>query len=377
MKQFSNKATMKLIVKCLVVLTLGVALVAKAGVAADISTPVYQDIRFSKKSVALITERGAYSFDRRMMRSKLISGVLPTVFLPSTKTEKLEPIRAEPSNLDDRGDTLYITPWRTSQGVEFQTEDGYCSEGSDDYHSMLYKGKVLNTHLPGCESISDLQVVGNQLWLGAFEQYEYGDGAGSGVRVISLKSKKLMAAFSPKRKSMEGYVMPLNYDAQTGKLSLVKKAAAGRAKGGVMIAQSRGLLADGYVRFIRHDPITKDVWVLTQSALHRISNEKDISRWYLSEQFDSDGQVTLQASMKPLKSNAWAILARHTKLVDTKPIWKQIQQSPKLAKRVTYRYDELGDHFLVDGKLFNPSSGFVYNEYRFTAQEIIDKLKEK
>jgi hypothetical protein len=233
------------------------------------------------------------------------------------------------------------------------------------------------TYLPRCETISAIDVIGDHLWLGSNEQYEYGDGAGSGVRVISLKSKKLLAAFSPKQKSMAGYVMPLNFDAATGKLSAVKKAAAGRANGGKMIAQSKGLLADGYVIFIRYDPVTKDVWVLTQTALHRISNEKVVERWYFSEQFNTDGQVTLLASLKPKNSNPWAIMARHTKLMDTKPIWKQLQQNPNMAKRVTYEYDELGDHFRVDGQLFKPSTGFVHDEYRFTAQEIIDQLKVK
>ena len=368
---------MKLAVKCAFVLGWAIGTLAQAGVAADISTPKYIDIRFSNNSVALITERGAYSFNRGMGLAKPISSDLPVAFLPSTKPENLPPIEVKQSNSDDRGDSIWLIPWKTSLGFELQTVGAYCGEGAEDYHSLLYRGKEIATYLPGCESINAIEVIGGHLWLGSFEQYEYGDGAGSGVRVISLKSKKLIAAFSPKRKSMDGYVMPLNFDAQTGKLSAVKKAAAGRANGGKMIAQSKGLLADGYVLFIRHAPVTHDVWVLTQTALHRISNEKVITRWYLSEQFNTDGQVTLLASLMPQKSNPWAIMARHTMLMDTKPIWKQLQQNPNMARRITYEYDELGDHFRVDGQLFKPSTGFVHDEYRFAAQEIIDHLKVK
>jgi hypothetical protein len=369
---------MNLVVKCaLLLLCLAISTLAKAGVAADISTPVFQDIRFSKNAVALITERGAYSFDRQMKLAKPISGVLPDAFLPSTSADKLDAISAVPSNPDDRADSISLTPWKTSKGYQFQTIDAYCSEGSEDYHSLLYRGKAIATYLPRCESISALEVVDGHLWIGSVEEYEYGSGEGLGIRVISLKSKKLLAAFSPSKKSLFRCNEATWRDEKTNQIKIVKKCYDQRAGGGKIVEQSLGLLNDGYVRFIRHDPLTQDVWVLTYSTLHRIRNEKVISRWYLSEQFDSDGQVTLQASMKPLKSNAWAILARHTKLVDTKPIWKQIQQSPKLAKRVTYRYDELGDHFLVDGKLFNPSSGSVYDEYRFTVQEIIDELKSR
>ena len=143
-----------------------------------------------------------------------------------------------------------------------------------------------------------------------------------------------------------------------------------------MIVQSRGQLADGFVHFIRHDPATRDVWVLTQTALHRISNEKVIARWYSSEQFNPDGQVTLLAGSKPKKSNPWAILARHTKLMDTKPIWKQLSQSPMLAKRLTHAYDDEGKYFSIDG---NQLSNMVMWDYdpssSEAAQELINRLK--
>ena len=193
--------------------------------------------------------------------AKPISGDFSTAFLPSIKPENSPPIEIKQSNTDQQVDSIWLTPWKPSLRYEFQTVGAYCGEGSEDYPSLLYRGKEMATYLPRCETISALDVIGDHLWLGSYEQYEYGYGAGSGVRVISLKSKKLIAAFSPKQKSMAGYVMPLNFDAATGKLSAVKKAAAGRANGGKMIAQSKGLLADGYVIFIRYDPVTKDVWV--------------------------------------------------------------------------------------------------------------------
>lgn len=368
---------MKLAVKCVFILSWAFGTLAQAGVAEDISTPKYSDIRFSNNSVALMTERGAYSFHRRMGLAKPISGDLSTAFSPSTKPENSPPIEVTQSNSDDRGDSIWLTPWKTSLGFEFQTVGAYCGEGSEDYHSLLYRGKEMATYLPRCETISAIDVIGDHLWLGSYEQYEYGDGPGLGVRVISLKTKKLLAAFSPKKKTLFRYIETTGRDEKTSRIVVERKYYNLRAGGGKTVEKSLGLLADGYVLAIRLDPVTKDVWVLTQTALHRISNEKVVERWYLSEQFNSDGQVALLAGLKPQKSNAWAIMARHTKLLDTKPIWKQLQKAPKMAKRVTYEYDELGDHFRVDGQLFKPSSGFVFDEYRFTPQEIIDELKAR
>lgn len=399
---------MKLALKCVFLLSLVLGSSAYTAVAEDISTPKYIDIRFSQHSIALITERAAYSFDRKVGLGHPLTGELPNNFQISTARQKLDSIRVN-SKTTDSQDTLW-DQWETADGHVLQTTDGYCGEGAEIYHDLRYMGKPkkmdslsckpahsislptclgkveIDTNLPGCESISDFEVIGDQLWLGSYEQHEYVFGAGSGVRVISLKSKKLIAAFSPKRKSMDGYVMPLNFDAQTGKLSAVKKAAVGRANGGKIIAQSKGLLADGYVIFIRHDTVTNDVWVLTQTALHRISNEKVVERWYISEQFNTDGQVTLLASLKPKNSNPWAIMARETKLIDAKPIWKQLKESPNLAKRLTYEYDHEGNFFRIDRK---PISGYdekgelIVRTWEYerasveAAQQIINRLKTK
>lgn len=56
---------MKIVVKCVVILSCAIGALAQAGVAEDISTPVIKDIRFSYHSIALITERETYIFDRK------------------------------------------------------------------------------------------------------------------------------------------------------------------------------------------------------------------------------------------------------------------------------------------------------------------------
>jgi hypothetical protein len=153
-------------------------------------------------------------------------------------------------------------------------------------------------------------------------------------------------------------------------------------------AQLKNELADGFVRVIRHDPITKDVWILTKSALHRVNNHKIIDRWYLSEQFNADGDATLLGTLKSQKSNPWAIMARHTKLVETRTIWRQLQQAPKIAKRITYAYDDDGKYFKIDGKRMSSyevvedkHTTMLMWDYKTSqpgfAQELINRLSKK
>lgn len=371
--------------------------IAQAGVATDISNPAIKDLLFSYREIALVTDRATYVFDKGFLPKRIDAsgrieqpfsispfarvhiGALGKEFYGAQTSQE-----AETFALHDRGPSASgavhwkMTNYSGDNKPKFSTLSGYCGEGLEQYHKLFLNFRELNTFLPGCESISDMLLLNfDQLWLGSYEQHEYSNGPGSGVRVISLKPYKLLAAFSPATKSISGHVMALNFNSHTGKLSKVEKAAAGRAKGGKIIADSRGQLADGYVRFIRNDSGFDFVWVLTETALHQIKDLKVIARRYLSEQFNNEGQVTLFASSKPQSSNPWAILARHTKLVDTKYLWSQLQQNPKVAKRLTYEYDELGDHFRIDGKLFNESEGFVYNEFRLTPQQVFDLIKTK
>jgi hypothetical protein len=373
---------------------------AFAAIAEDISRPAIKDLIFSYHSIAVVTERESYIFDRKYEPTKphpsgyglerpnsgigvarRHSGALGKDFLHGTETKK------QMETLWDPVSTVHVTNWVTESGAKFSSIDGYCGEGQDDYHLLSFNLRELNTHLPGCESISDLMLLDDQLWLGSYEQHEMSSGGGSGVRVVSLRTKKLIAAYSPNQKSMTGYVTPLNFDAASGKLTAVKKSAAGRINSGRIIVQSHGQLADGFVKFIRRDVTTpNDVWVLTETALHRIVHGKVKERWYLSEQFNSEGQVTLFADLKPQRSNPWAILARETKLMNTFPIWKQLQQSPKLAKRLTYQYEDEGHFFRIDG---NRISGYddkgevIVKTWEYdrgsseVAQQIINRLKSK
>lgn len=387
---------MKLLRPIIIISTWFYCSIAQAGIASDISRPAIKDLLFSYQAIALATDHATYVFDKEFSPKRIDAsgkieqpfsiipyarahiGALGKEFYGAQTSKEVETFA-----LHDDGPGAAVH-WKmtnySGDKPKFSTLEGYCGEGAEQYHKLFLNFRELNTFFPGCESISDMLLLDfDQLWLGSYEQHEYSDGAGSGVRIISLKSKKLLAAFSPATKSMDGHVMSLNFDSSTGKLSKVKKNAVGRANGGKLIADSRGQLADGYVRFIRQDSGFDFVWVLTETALHQIKNLKVIARWYLSEQFNSEGQVTLFASSKPQISNPWAILARHTKSMNTKSLWLQLQQNPKLAKKLTYEYDEEGDHFRINGKSFiNKYDGLAYDAAdRLSPQQIFDLIKSK
>lgn len=88
---------------------------------------------------------------------------------------------------------------RTSSRVEFQTQNAYCSEGENTHHSLSRNGKVLRDHVAPCHSISAVEVVGDQLWLGTRYDGEYGEYPAAGVVIQSLISAKLLKGTSNNR----------------------------------------------------------------------------------------------------------------------------------------------------------------------------------
>ena len=193
-------------------------------------------------------------------------------------------------------------------GDVFELSDGYCQERAEEFHSLTKKGVPVPTHLPPCDTISALEIVQNQLWLGSFYQGELSRGPGSGVRASTLKSGKLIAAFKPGKD-----------------------------------------LADGYVQLIQQDPSTGDMWIATNTALHRVRHSKVVERWYVSDQFTGGGLITYYLGRKLPQSNPWAILVRITGGTDSRAVWHKLQRQPRLAARLHFAYDEDGKFFSLDG----------------------------
>jgi hypothetical protein len=136
---------------------------------------------------------------------------------------------------------------RASNGSEFKTQDANCliaEELSD--HKLWMHEKRITDHVDPCNSISAVEIVGDQLWLGTRSFGEYGEYPAEGVVIQSLQ---------------EG--------------NLIKK-----------IDSEVGLTGD-LVRVIRIDPYRSNIWVATQQGFNEINrNLKIVNTQYFFEDFD-------------------------------------------------------------------------------------------
>lgn len=283
---------------------------AMAGVAQDISIPVFTELRFSRDAIAIVTLQGTYRLDRgQEVRTPISTEMLATDFPPSNGVRKLTETE--------------MTRWVPPAGAPFELAQAYCAEGTDQPHRLTRNGKPVRTYLPRCETVSSLEIVNHQLWLGSITPGELADGPGSGVRVVALDSGKLLATFKPGRD-----------------------------------------LADGYVQLIQSDPVTGDIWIATNSALHRVRNHKMVDRWYVSEKFSGNGLVSYHLSQSRRRSDPWAILVRAAGIAASHAVWQQLQHQPKLIERLSFAYDEEGNFFRVDGLIPGSQYQVVKPDYR-------------
>lgn len=265
-----------------------------AGVARDISNPVFVELQFSKDAVVMVTQDGIYKINRK-------PGVSEPISFSEMKTNFISPSGAKRAQNEDQDH------WVMPVGSPFFLINAYCGEGTENHHKLTRDGKPIVTYLPACETISALEVINHELWLGAIKPGELSNVGGSGVSVVSLKTGKPLVKFVPGTD-----------------------------------------LADGYVQLIQRDPITNDIWIVTNSALHRVRNHKVVDRWYLSEQFSKTGQATYFLSEHKQRNDPWAILVRTAGITDSQQVWQQLQSHPKNIKRLRFLYNEEGGFFLID-----------------------------
>lgn len=283
------------------------ALPVQAGIADDISIPVFKELRFSRDSIALVLPHGIYKISRKPGIAEPIGQKTLAIEFTESPMPKMEISRAPTGDvIGDR--------WTLPDGTVFQSQPGYCDEGAEDALQFSKNGRPLETLFDKCDRVSSLAVVKRQLWLGSVSPGEWGDGPGIGVNVFSLRSGRFLKQFLAKED-----------------------------------------LADGFVQLIQVDPITNDVWIATRTALHRVHRLKVVERWYVSEQFLANGKATYEFSSKPRRSSPWAIFARSTGIAEpNNTIWQHLQAQPKLLSRLSFAYDEEGYFFSVDGLKLEP-----------------------
>lgn len=279
---------------------------AFAGIADDISIPVFKELRFSRDSIAIVLPHGTYTINRKPGIAKQINQRTLAVQFVASKSPNLE-------NLTAATEDIIGDRWRLPDGTVLESRPGYCGEGEDQALQFSKNAQPVETFLGNCDRVSSIAVRDQQLWLGSVSPGEWGDGPGSGVTVLSLQTDELIAQILPKRD-----------------------------------------LAEGFVQLVQVDPVTNDVWIATRTALHRIHRLKVVDRWYVSEQFSATGKATYELSAKRRASSPWAIWARATGIINPDELWKRMRAQPKLRDRLRFAYDEEGYFFSVDGSKLEP-----------------------
>lgn len=279
--------------------------------------PQIQNLTFSNDSIGFSTSDSRFFILDR--QSESLSQIESDTFLqrfPDSKSQK-------PSDVLNNSGTGPTVLLRTSSGIEFQTQNAYCAEGENARHSLSRDGKVLKDHVKPCHSISAVEKVGAQLWLGTRQDSEYGHYPAEGIVVQSLDSGKLIRKIN-----------------------------------------SKNGLAGDLVRVIRQDPHADLVWVGTEQGLSRLNKKLEIVRsHYFYEDFDPQtGRSAVFLATQRRISNPFALTQRRISSQRPKAFYEAVRGIPQPTLQ---RY---APYFLRGGITFSANVHDV--ETAFVPQEM-------
>lgn len=181
---------------------------------------------------------------------------------------------------------------RTSGAPTFFVKNAYCSEGENITHRLSLDGKPLKDFVRPCYSVSAVEVVGDQLWLGTRADLEYGDYPAEGIVIQSLDGRKKIGQISAK-------------NGLTGNL----------------------------VRAIRLSPVDSLIWVATNQGINAVSQNLKVEKSiYFYQDFDpATGKPTVLTSPRPKKNPPVVEFARQLHLADYKSFYSTLRTIPPEA----------------------------------------------
>jgi hypothetical protein len=181
---------------------------------------------------------------------------------------------------------------RTSGALTFFVKNAYCSEGENITHRLSLDGKPLKDFVRPCYSVSAVEVVGDQLWLGTRADLEYGDYPAEGIVIQSFDGRKKIGQISAK-------------NGLTGNL----------------------------VRAIRLSPVDSLIWVATNQGINAVSKNLKVEKSiYFYQDFDpATGKPTVLTSPRPKKNPAVVEFARQLHLADYKSFYSTLRTIPPEA----------------------------------------------
>jgi hypothetical protein len=181
---------------------------------------------------------------------------------------------------------------RTSGPLTFTTTNAYCSEGENVTHQLSIDRKAVKDFVRRCYSVSAVEEIGDQLWLGTRADGEYGDYPAEGIIIQSRDGKKKIGQISTKN----------------------------------------GLTGD-LVRTIRLNPIDSLIWVATNQGINAVSKNLKIEKSiYFYQDFDpTTGRPTVMISPTVKKNPPIVELAKQLKLADYKSFYMTLKTIPQEA----------------------------------------------
>lgn len=175
----------------------------------------------------------------------------------------------------------------TSNGIEYKLRMKYCGEGvTDDIREVIVNNNIVNVRSRNeCSSVSVVEIVSDQLWLGTAYSGEGGTSGAEGVIVQKLNSNAVLAR----------------------------------------------LATNGAVIQINTDPFSNNVWVVTDKGIYEISPQfKILSVNLYSPEFESSsGKPRFAFSTKATHGNPLSIISRRLPITDRKSFYEALSEIPQ------------------------------------------------
>ncbi|MDC8449350.1 MAG: hypothetical protein LV473_13460 [Nitrospira sp.] len=252
--------------------------------------PYVENILFSPSSVGIVSQDG------RLFRIDRQTQDVQQLDVQTFAQQFPKPWPPKPSDSPQYGPQIL----RATVGEEFEQTPGSCSEGVNDAHVLRYQQRRFPDVLKPCSTVTALEIIGPQLWLGTAEFSEWGDSKAEGIVVQTLHKRQKIQSIT--------------------------------AKSG---------LTGGAIRMLRDDPVTKTVWVATERGLNQIDRRFRVmwsGYWYEEFEPSSHKSQTLLSPM-PIASNPFAVLGRELGVEDWPAFSRAVEQVPPAERGNLRLYD--------------------------------------
>jgi hypothetical protein len=251
------------------------------------------DLVFSSDAVGFVSaDQRYFALDRASLRFEPVDA--------RAFWERFPPARYQPAEAQTAGGVGGWVLLRASNGREFTTTNAYCGEGEAIHHELKDRSQPISDHIAPCDSVSAVEIVGDQLWLGTRRDGEYGDYPAVGVVIQSLRSGSLVKTLG----SEEG-------------------------------------LAGNLVRVVRRDTHGGNVWVATERGFSEVDKRLEVvtTRYFFEDFDEKTGESTVKLSTAVRNSAPLAIFSRQLVLRDPKGFYEVVKRIPESTRSRLSIYD--------------------------------------